>query len=1542
MHHHNNVGAYDNERNLKFIDAFDVKPIEGDSPKSLLQVAFDRNRDAFSIVNTVDTIPRDYCLNIIAKLPYCREVPIYHEPLIAIVVLEYEDWTGAGTDINEDGYTETVGSKKDVDGAVLNLVKCAEDDKVKFAMCTFEGRALTCAFGTVVDVFIPFKKSQAGKRFAFVRFIKVFNLERLVKNLCTIWIGRYHLYANQVRFERPNKPAGFPSNSKNMEANKGHFTNGFKVGNNSDGSYAHVVNGGSPLVSPATLISPSPALVLDETCLIDRDFSKCVMGKVKDVYSIPNIQTILQDEGFVDVKPKYLGGLWVMLECEKEESILSLTSHIGVNSWFQTIQEVDQDFVSDERIAWVDIEGVPIRAWSVETFSRIGKKWGELLNIEDTSVATFGRKRVCILTKNPVSILESFKIIVKGKVFMIRAKELFTWSPNFLTNKETECSSDDESVQSEMHILKHSNLSEEEEGEFKFNDVEGVAETIFDGNSVSDKRHSEEPVTLESGDPFKIYELLNKNKSRVESQVPSPSLSHPPGFSPVGHESKLDKVHENGEVNEGPGVDSLAQNDVESCNSTVETKMDAMSHMDVKFMWGNSNYDFVCSDSLGSSGGILCIWEPSIFKKDNVTISDNFVAIYGTWLTNNVKVLLISVYAPQQPAYKRVLWEYLSTLLGRWNGDVIIMGDFNEVRRKEERRGCQTGGLSHYYWSHPSATKMSKLDRFLVSDGIILLFPSITALCLDRHLSDHRPILLREILLDFGPTPFRFYHSWFSYDGFDEMVEKTWRSFSYSDTNGMIRFKKKLQDLKSSIRLWVKDKRASLSSLKHDIVSELREIDKELDSGLVSDEQLARRLDLKGQLHDINDKEASDRFQKSKVRWAIEGDENSSFFHGIINKKRSQLAIRGILVDGSWQSDPQVVKEVFRNHFAARFKKPNSIGPKINYSFPNRLSQEQVLDLEREVSSDEIRLAVWSCGDNKSPGPDGYTFEFFKKYWGFIGSDFCDAVEHFFTSGAFSKGCNSSFIALIPKVMDAKLVSDFRPISLIGCVYKVVTKILANRLSMVISNIVSNTQSAFVSERQILDGPFIINELLHWCKRKNKRAMFFKVDFAKAYDSVRWDYLIDVLEAFGFGLTWCQWIRGDPLAPLLFIFVMESLHLSISRVVEVGIFKGIRLNSSLSLSHLFYADDALIINVLKCFFLASGLQINIHKSSAFGVGVARPEIEHPIVTIPLLPDFGGVTDGTRAKNPSSLSDIHARVFPDPYLLFRLIMPPRRFKKKSVRKIVEKRVAKAIEKYEKTRADSNNTGGSGSTNTGGTVVPEMHGCSYKTFMNGKPHSFKGTEGVVGLKRWFEKMEQVFEICKCAEDDKVKFAMCTFEGRALTWWNGNVQTLGLANANQIPWSNVKAMMTTEYCPSTEIQRIEQELWTLTLKGDDIKAYSNRFQELVLMCPKLVSTESKKIEKYIRGFPERIKGNITSLKPMALHEAINMARKLVEQSVQGHMEKDYRVRLQGAGNDFLQNVTCFECGEKGHFKDKYPKAGNQQNNGARGRAYVVVENP
>ncbi|GKD77426.1 putative reverse transcriptase domain-containing protein [Tanacetum coccineum] len=174
-------------------------------------------------------------------------------------------------------------------------------------------------------------------------------------------------------------------------------------------------------------------------------------------------------------------------------------------------------------------------------------------------------------------------------------------------------------------------------------------------------------------------------------------------------------------------------------------------------------------------------------------------------------------------------------------------------------------------------------------------------------------------------------------------------------------------------------------------------------------------------------------------------------------------------------------------------------------------------------------------------------------------------------------------------------------------------------------------------------------------------------------------------------------------------------------------------------------------------------------------------------------------------NPDLITAGEKRMFQ----LHKIMPPRRRLKKVSVKRLVEKRVAKAIEEYKKSRANQDSAGSSGGNPRNARGTMNVHGCSHKTFMNGKPHTFNGTEGVVGLRRWIEKVEQVFETCKCAEEDKVMFAASTFEGRALTWWNGNVHTLGLVNANHIPWTEFKTMMTTEYCPAIEIQRMEQEL-------------------------------------------------------------------------------------------------------------------------------------
>ncbi|GKB77117.1 RNA-directed DNA polymerase, eukaryota [Tanacetum coccineum] len=311
------------------------------------------------------------------------------------------------------------------------------------------------------------------------------------------------------------------------------------------------------------------------------------------------------------------------------------------------------------------------------------------------------------------------------------------------------------------------------------------------------------------------------------------------------------------------------------------------------------------------------------------------------------------------------------------------------------------------------------------------------------------------------------------------------------------------------------------------------------------------------------------------------------------------------MIDGIWSDSPFMVKREFLHHFRTRFDKPEVSRAALDMVYPKTLSVEQQVDLEMEVSKEEIKRTVWDCGVDKSPGPDGFTFGFYRRFWKVIENDVFEAVKYFFTYGDIPKGCNSSFIALIPKIPDANSVKDFRPISLIGSLYKIIEKILANRLVSVLGDIVNEVQSAFIADRQILDGPFILNEVLQWCKSKKKQSLIFKVDFEKAYDSVRWDFLDDVLNFFGFGGKWCNWIQsclkssrgsiiingspteefqfykgskqGDPLALFLFILIMESLHLSFQRVVDAGMFKGITLKPSLNLSHMFYADDAIFV-----------------------------------------------------------------------------------------------------------------------------------------------------------------------------------------------------------------------------------------------------------------------------------------------------------------------------------------------------------------------------
>lgn len=224
------------------------------------------------------------------------------------------------------------------------------------------------------------------------------------------------------------------------------------------------------------------------------------------------------------------------------------------------------------------------------------------------------------------------------------------------------------------------------------------------------------------------------------------------------------------------------------------------------------------------------------------------------------------------------------------------------------------------------------------------------------------------------------------------------------------------------------------------------------------------------------------------------------------------------------------------------------------------------------------------------------------------------------------------------------------------------------------------------------------------------------------------------------------------------------------------------------------------------------------------------------------------------------------------------MPPRRMSNAArMEQEVNRRVAEALAAAEVAKGNEN---GNTSGNTGGANARQ--GCSYSEFMKCKPQTFTGTEGPVRLLSWLEKLESVFRISNCADEDRVKYATYTLQDSALTWWNLHASTVGLDTAYATPWEEVKLMIMEKYCPRYEIQKMEVELWELKVKGTDIDSYTYRFLELALLCPGLVTPEFKKIEHYIWGLPSSIQGHVTSSKPETIQKAIQMAQELMGQVV------------------------------------------------------------
>ena len=235
----------------------------------------------------------------------------------------------------------------------------------------------------------------------------------------------------------------------------------------------------------------------------------------------------------------------------------------------------------------------------------------------------------------------------------------------------------------------------------------------------------------------------------------------------------------------------------------------------------------------------------------------------------------------------------------------------------------------------------------------------------------------------------------------------------------------------------------------------------------------------------------------------------------------------------------------------------------------------------------EIYNAIFQLDRDKASGPDGFTIAAFQDCWDVIKDDLVRVFAEFHNSGIINQNTNASFIVLLPKKSQSKKISDFRPISLITCLYKVITKFLSGRLRGVLQETIHSTQGAFVKGRQILDVVLITNEIVDEKRRSTEEGVVFKIDFEKAYDHVKWDFLDHVLEKKGFSPKWRKWMRGclssvsyailvndnakgwvkasrglrqgDPLSPFLFTIVADVLSRMLLKAEERNLMEGFRV-----------------------------------------------------------------------------------------------------------------------------------------------------------------------------------------------------------------------------------------------------------------------------------------------------------------------------------------------------------------------------------------------
>ncbi|XP_019164608.1 PREDICTED: uncharacterized protein LOC109160818 [Ipomoea nil] len=623
----------------------------------------------------------------------------------------------------------------------------------------------------------------------------------------------------------------------------------------------------------------------------------------------------------------------------------------------------------------------------------------------------------------------------------------------------------------------------------------------------------------------------------------------------------------------------------------------APTSWDPAFLAGSSellpNFQFTghLSNAMGDDpSGLLLLWKQG--QVDFDIMSHSSQAIHTKVKNRPDDCFITFAYVRPNIMAKSRFWDeckiFSSAIQGAW----ILIGDLNDIASSDEQ------------WGRSRVTQLRRLDRVLWNMSAQMVFPEAKVRTLSRIHSDHNPLMFTEVAgrpPDRDLRPFRFEAAWLDRQDYALI----WKNSSSGDIND---FESIITNITEQSKHWNKDFFGNIFRRKRDLETRIRGIQQH-PNYVVSRSLQVLEKNLAAELDQTLDQEEALWFQKSRMSWIKDGDRNTRFYHNSALIRRNKNRVRFLKIQGSWSDNPASLAYHITSFFSSLFSTGNQVSSDmmVPIADSHRLSRLEQNSLVKIATSEEVKKAVFGMKRFGSPGPDGIPAAFYQNFWEEIGAAITILVNRAFYTGSVPLSILQAFVTLIPKKEVPETAADFRPITLLNVGFKVISKVLVNRLRPIMCRIIGPHQNSFLPGRSTLDNVILTQEVIHTMNKRKcrKGLMVVKVDLQKAYDSVDWAFLKDTLEGFGFPAQLVQLIlfslensnisilwngerlppfspgrglrQGDPLAPYLFNLIMERLSLEIQNEVSLGRWKPISVaRGGIDVSHLFFADDLML------------------------------------------------------------------------------------------------------------------------------------------------------------------------------------------------------------------------------------------------------------------------------------------------------------------------------------------------------------------------------